>query len=257
MIQLKRGLQSSLSNVILEPGQPGWAEDVHILKIGDGSTSFSNLTGLSALPTYIHSTNIDGSEIDNFYIKFGTSDSVFNGKLYMHDDTIESLAYLDSVSSIHLKGSPIYVGLPDDGITASIKNVSNPIDNTDAANKQYVDSRTTEHVVESGTIGIWNYRKWSSGRCELWGIYVTPDNVSVTNSQGTSYYSDPINIGSYPFELTNEPILVIVPSFNGSIWYSSYDNTIDNTTLQVRVNATQRLDRIFTIGFYVIAKYIQ
>lgn len=155
MIQLRRGLDSNLSNIILEPGQLGWAEDTHTLKVGDGSTEYSNLTSLSPLPSYLTNTGIDGTGIDSFSIKLGESSSVFEGKLYLHDDTIESSAFGGgSISSIHLMGDPIYVGLYEDGLPATIKNVSTPIDNTDAANKSYVDSRTNEYVIESGTSGI-------------------------------------------------------------------------------------------------------
>ena len=185
MIQLRRGLESNLSNIVLESGQLGWAEDTHTLKVGDGATRYSNLTSLSPLPGYLSSTGIDGTEIDSFSIKLGESSSVFEGKLYLYDDTIESLAYLDSIGPMNLKCSSLYVGLPDDGITCTIKNVSTPIDNTDAANKSYVDSRTNEYGIECGTSGIWTYRKWNSGITECWGR-IRATYYDVNTLRGTS-----------------------------------------------------------------------
>ena len=44
-IQLKRGLAEAWdrNNPILAQGEPGWTLDTHILKIGDGVTSWKNL----------------------------------------------------------------------------------------------------------------------------------------------------------------------------------------------------------------------
>ena len=43
--QLKRGLASAWerANPILAPGEPGWTLDTHILKIGDGITTWKKL----------------------------------------------------------------------------------------------------------------------------------------------------------------------------------------------------------------------
>lgn len=229
MIQLRRGLDSNLSNIVLEPGQLGWSEDTHTLKVGDGATPYSNLMSLSPLPSYLSSTGIDGTAIHSFSIKLGESSSVFEGKLYLYDDTIESLAYLDSIGPMNLKCSPLYVGLPDDGITSSIKNVSTPIDNTDAANKSYVDSRTNEYVIESGTSGIWTYRKWNSGIAECWGRYsklCTNFNTwgSLYMSAEGAFMSDGVD---YPFSFIEKPIISATLSTSSGLngWLGTDVNT--------------------------------
>lgn len=43
-----------------------------------------------------------------------------------------------------------------------------------------------DYVVEHGTDGIWNYRKWSSGIYEVWGI--ASDAFAMTTALGSLYY---------------------------------------------------------------------
>lgn len=47
--QFKRGLSSAWekANPILAPGEPGWALDTHVLKIGDGATPWNQLNAIS------------------------------------------------------------------------------------------------------------------------------------------------------------------------------------------------------------------
>ena len=51
IFQLKRGLSEAWDRVnpVLEAGEPGWTLDTHILKIGDGSTPWKNLTAISGV----------------------------------------------------------------------------------------------------------------------------------------------------------------------------------------------------------------
>lgn len=55
-------------------------------------------------------------------------------------------------------------------------------------------------VIEQGTSGIWTYRKWNSGQCDLWGNA----NFKPTSSTawGGIYYSDLISV-SLPFTVNN------------------------------------------------------
>ena len=45
-----------------------------------------------------------------------------------------------------------------------------------------------DYVVEQGTIDIWKYEKWNSGKCIL-KAYSTLSGVTATNSYGASYRS--------------------------------------------------------------------
>lgn len=57
----------------------------------------------------------------------------------------------------------------------------------------------TDSVVEQGTSGVWRYRKWRSGNCELW----TKTNVLPPSSiqEGGCYYSDICTL-DLPFHVT-------------------------------------------------------
>lgn len=47
--QLKRGLANAWekANPVLAPGEPGWALDTYVLKIGDGVTAWNDLSAIS------------------------------------------------------------------------------------------------------------------------------------------------------------------------------------------------------------------
>lgn len=58
-------------------------------------------------------------------------------------------------------------------------------------------------VIEEGTSGIWEYRKWSDGVAECWG-YTTSKSYAMTRSFGNLYYAD-IDRVYYPAGLFAEP----------------------------------------------------
>lgn len=49
MIQLKRGPESVMGEIIPQADQPVYTTDTHKLKIGDGESSFSSLPSLSVV----------------------------------------------------------------------------------------------------------------------------------------------------------------------------------------------------------------
>ena len=50
------------------------------------------------------------------------------------------------------------------------------------------------HIVESGTSGIWNYRKWSDGTAECWGRYTASGINEAKNNYSGYYYSASIEV---------------------------------------------------------------
>ena len=60
------------------------------------------------------------------------------------------------------------------------------IDMTDSpmATKDFVVSRTADHVVEQDTEGIWTYRKWASGLAECWGRLDFDDPTAIKTAWG-------------------------------------------------------------------------
>lgn len=66
---------------------------------------------------------------------------------------------------------------------------------TDAVNKQYVDDRTVDYVVDqylsSGAAGEWSWKKWHSGLFECWASHtltLTSDGKTGENYYSTSNY---------------------------------------------------------------------
>lgn len=69
-------------------------------------------------------------------------------------------------------------------------------------------ARERVHIVDSGTSGIWSYRKWSDGKSECWG---TGSNSATSwKSWGSLYYSDPYGYFNYPSGLfVSAPLLFL------------------------------------------------
>lgn len=60
---------------------------------------------------------------------------------------------------------------------------------------------TNDHIIEEGTIDIWQYRKWESGIVEAWGKYdATISNYTTVASNTLGGYTVTIDL---PFAITN------------------------------------------------------
>ena len=58
-----------------------------------------------------------------------------------------------------------------------------------------------DYVVDQGTSGIWQYRKWNSGVAECWGRYTA--SVTTLSAWGSVYHSDTAFSVNYPVGLFN------------------------------------------------------
>ena len=123
-----------------------------------------------------------------------------------------------------------------DASNKRIKNVATPTEDTDAANKKYVDDTIAhamtvtqaDYVVEQGASGIWTYRKWASGKAECWGRkHITSSMSQVTNN--TFYYlNTSFPETDYPFVFTAAPSEIVTyhaPSSHMGWVYSQWENT--------------------------------
>ena len=66
----------------------------------------------------------------------------------------------------------------------------------------------TPIVVESGVSGIWNYRKWSDGTAECWGV-TSGTTASVYGQNGGQYSVN------FPFTFSEAPVSTV------SLWVNS------------------------------------
>ena len=89
-----------------------------------------------------------------------------------------------------------------------------------------------DYVVETGTSGIWTYRKWNSGIAECWGIYTMAS--SCTLAWGSLYYSNKTcSRINYPFTFTSRPqetVSLRLDSYSGWIYADSEGKGMNTTT---------------------------
>ena len=92
-----------------------------------------------------------------------------------------------------------------------------------------VDAYPDIRVIESGTYGIWSYRKWSDGKCELSGENVS--TIPITTQVGNGYRSDPVDV-DLPFTVYD--IVVTCDCNDLNTWASSFTYRMvkGNTTVQ-------------------------
>jgi hypothetical protein len=97
-IQLRRGLDSEFvsSNIILASGEPAFAVDTNILKIGDGTTDWNNLPTPSASGVTFYS----GSGVNFFFENLEATSGNFSD-LSINGSGVATLDYVDSLLSIN------------------------------------------------------------------------------------------------------------------------------------------------------------
>ena len=106
----------------------------------------------------------------------------------------------------------------------------------DAARQKYPSIwclKNMVHIVESGTSGIWSYRKWSDGTAECWGRI--DYNMGTFNTQsGSLYIADNLcESVNYPSYLFIEAPVEVASAIAGNyaIWLAPWDGagTKDHT----------------------------
>ena len=79
-----------------------------------------------------------------------------------------------------------------------------------------LDSRTTDYIVEQGESGVWMWRKWNSGRAELWGKH-NINNLECNTTYGALYESASIQLPDFPFSFVETPLPQYIWNPNGGI----------------------------------------
>lgn len=116
-------------------------------------------------------------------------------------------------------------------------------------------------VVESGTTGMWRYKKWSDGTAECWGRYTMSSKME--NTWGSLSVSN-IDTGrqDYPFEFIEIPneIVTARTSANACFVYAESDSGGLNTKTQTGKYRVARPGAASTVNtihfdFYVSGKW--
>ena len=83
-------------------------------------------------------------------------------------------------------------------------NTPEPQATLDVAGDMRVDGSPLEDfVIQQGTSGIWNYRKWKSGTAECWGQYSF--TTAISTAWGVLYESGAIALPNFPFTFAEIP----------------------------------------------------
>lgn len=79
-----------------------------------------------------------------------------------------------------------------------------------------------DFVVELGASGVWTYRKWNSGRVDVYG-YENISNMPCTNTLGGWYRTDVIQAPAYPFAITSPNVVVSYESsgYGALVWQTT------------------------------------
>lgn len=118
--------------------------------------------------------------------------------------------------------------------------------------KKILDSMNTDRVVEIGSSGFWNYRKWESGIAECWGTR-TLTGVKVDKQWGSLYYAETPSAISYPFQFISTPVETAVMSSNNmSAWMASASI---NTAVSTGKYFIMRPDAAATTSYTVYISY--
>ena len=212
MIGIKRGEFSVLSSEVLEDGQLAYSTDNHQFKIGDGSTAFAQLPRLTPDPDIYTSTwlyppssynlgsssaHINSSYIDDMYSD-GIHGTTSSTDILVYNDVVPNSTtlalgstskywynlYTDRlhVQRIAPKGSSYNLTLDASGTNVRISNVATPTNNTDAANKSYVDG-----LINPNAGNLTNSVQTTSSKATY--IWTYPDKSTSNSSADVGYFS--------------------------------------------------------------------
>jgi hypothetical protein len=100
-----------------------------------------------------------------------------------------------------------------------------------SANIKFNDTKMADFVVETGSTGIWDYRKWNSGDIECWGnMSVTPTTVNGTNTITVTLPCTFANT-SYKVDITPAKTALYIGSFGDCNSSSNLTHTTTNFTM--------------------------
>ena len=217
------------------------------VKIEAEQTDYNSLNGSIITAKSITATKISVDDLVAFDATIGgfsiTSDSLYSGA----KESVENVT------------SGIYLGNDGQVSLGDSTNFLKYYKDTEGNFKLDISlgGANVESVTE-GTSGIWNYRKWSNGRVELFGSY-TVSGVSCSNQFGSAMYrSAALTIESFPFSIY-EPNLTASYESNGYgafLWATSTTTETSPPTYYL-VRAESGTIDSGKINFHVIGKWTE
>lgn len=226
--------------------------------------SFTNQS--SASDTFsITAQNISNSLIE-FYSEDSSQTIVLNAdasyivKVVLHvsgqSDVIAtnyiSPAYF--IMDVNAEGTAIGFGRSvDDGVDGIFTNMDIDL----ASGKHYkINGVSLDYITSQGTSGNWSYRKWNSGKVEVW-LHETNATLAITSAVGSMYQSSPNITRTIPSAVTLTSVSysnVDIKNANYSVWASTWN--CSTTTIYFRaMSALQRTSASgYTIDAYIVGQ---
>ena len=203
----------------------GWSERIRKNLTVDGTQTVTGNSTLKGTLSVTGNTTIDGTLTVGDIIK--TSDSIkvsgpLFGSVVVHRNDKAQGA---SIRFENTNGVLGFIGMtenPDGGAMRWNASSSTAYLMLDAGN-------TKDYVVENGSTGIWDYRKWNSGYAECWGnLSITPTTGNATNSYTVTLPFAFLNDSSNTFKVQITPAKTAL--YIGSYGDCNSSNNLTHTT---------------------------
>lgn len=117
-----------------------------------------------------------------------------------------------------------------------------------------LEAVSVDYIVEEGTdSNNWTYRKWNSGKCELW--YSSTVTLTINWVTGNVYQTSAYTTLSYPFTLTDVTFGTVIPSTTSyGVW--SFVDEISTASIKYHVMASlSRTSKAYNICAYIVGKW--
>lgn len=109
-------------------------------------------------------------------------------------------------------------------------------------------------IIDSGTDGIWTYRKWSDGTSECWGEFT--GSYTGSTAWGSSYWMSPYNQLSFPSGLFIAKPVITMARSGGVESFAGYASASkDGITNMYTMRPATASAGTYQIAFHAIGRW--
>lgn len=116
-----------------------------------------------------------------------------------------------------------------------------------------------DFIIETGINNNWIYRKYNSGRVELWtnvtgtSSYVSPWYGMTVSDENKVFVSDAVSV-NFPFTLNNVSVQLSLQSTQGGTWI--YSDSMSTTSTGISGIRLARVGKVTDARSYNISVYV-
>ena len=209
------------------------------------------ITGISTAPTAFANSGIQNALVGDLYLNTKT------GNTYQctapGGPTVAQWAYTGSIRGPQGETSLVDTTLSVTGQAADAKATGDAL--AKKAPSGYAEGGH-DTVVAQGTSGIWQYRKWASGKAECWALRAFND-VCANTASGSLYWSDALANAPYPFTFADVPVEIATlrSAYGGWLNASNVNSTSYTGTYRVVRTTSQTSTYACHVSTYVIGRW--